>query len=73
MTSVYVDRNFDQALRKFKRKLEHAGTLQVVKEKQYYEKPCDKRNRKKAAGRARSLKRQRSQGLQPLPRSDPYR
>ena len=70
MTSVRVDRNFDQALRRFKRKVERSGVLQVAKEKQYYEKPCDKRNRKKAAGRARCLKRQKSQGLQPLSRHD---
>ena len=68
MTSVRVDRNFDQALRRFKRKVERSGVLQVAKEKQYYEKPCDKRNRKKAAGRARCLKRQKSQGLPPEPR-----
>ena len=70
MTSVNVDRSFDQALRRFKRKVERSGVLQVVKEKQYYEKPCDKRNRKKAAGKARCLKRQKSQGLQPLSRQD---
>ena len=70
MTSVRVDRNFEQAFRKFKRKVERSGKLQTIRDKQYYEKPCDKRNRKKAAGRARCLKRQKSQGLQPLSRND---
>ena len=67
MTSVNVDRNFERAFRQFKRKVERAGTLQTVRDKQYYEKPSAKRNRKKAAGRARCLKRQKSQGLPPEP------
>ena len=68
MTSVTVDRDFERAFRQFKRKVERSGVLQTVRDKQYYEKPCDKRNRKKAAGRARCLKRQKSQGLPPEPR-----
>ena len=68
MTSVTVDRNFERAFRQFKRKVERSGKLQVVRDKQYYEKPCTKRNRKKAAGRARCLKRQKSQQLPPEPR-----
>ena len=68
MTSVNVDRNFERALRQFKRKVERSGVLQTVRDKQYFEKPSTKRNRKKAAGRARCLKRQKSQGLPPEPR-----
>ena len=68
MTSVNVDRNFERSFRQFKRKVERAGTLQTVRDKQYYEKPSANRNRKKAAGRARCLKRQKSQGLPPEPR-----
>ena len=60
MTSVNVDKNFERAFRQFKRKVERAGTLQTVRDKQYFEKPSTKRNRKKAAGRA--------QGLPPEPR-----
>ena len=67
MTSVIVDRNFERAFRQFKRKVEQAGTLQTVRDKSHFEKPCTKRNRKKAAGRARCLKRQKSQGLPPEP------
>ena len=40
---------FDQMLRKFKKKVERAGTLQEVKDRQYYEKPAQKRQRKKKA------------------------
>ena len=68
MTSVNVDRNFERALRQFKRKVERSGVLQTVRDKQYFEKPSAKRNRKKAAGRARCLKRQRAQQLPPEPR-----
>ena len=67
MTSVIVDRNFERAFRQFKRKVERSGVLQTVRDKEYFEKPTTKRNRKKAAGRARCLKRQKSQGLPPEP------
>ena len=68
MTSVNVDKNFERAFRQFKRKVERAGTLQTFRDKEYFEKPSAKRNRKKAAGRARCLKRQKAQGLPPEPR-----
>ena len=38
---------FDQMLRKFKKKVERAGTLQEIKKREYYEKPAQKRQRKK--------------------------
>ena len=38
---------FDQMLRKFKKKVERAGTIQEVKKREYYEKPAQKRQRKK--------------------------
>ena len=39
--------SFDQMLRKFKKKVERAGTLQEVKKREYYEKPAQKRQRRK--------------------------
>ena len=39
--------SFDQMLRKFKKKVERVGTLQEVKKREYYEKPAQKRQRKK--------------------------
>ena len=68
MTSVTVDRDFERAFRQFKRKVERSGVLQTVRDKEYFEKPTTKRNRKKAAGRARCLKRQKLQGLPPEPK-----
>ena len=38
---------FDQMLRKFKKKVERAGVIQEVKKREYYEKPAQKRQRKK--------------------------
>ena len=41
--------SFDQMLRRFKKKVERAGTLQEVKDRLHYEKPAQKRQRKKKA------------------------
>jgi small subunit ribosomal protein S21 len=45
-------------MRKFKRKVNDDGIMQVLKEKEFYEKPSLKRKKAKAAGRARWLKKQ---------------
>ena len=45
------------ALRKFKRKVNDDGILQTLKEKEFYEKPSERRKKAKAAGRARWLKK----------------
>ena len=39
--------SFDQLLRKFKKKIERAGTLQEVRKREFYEKPAQKRQRMK--------------------------
>ena len=39
--------SFDQMFRKFKKKVERAGTLQEVKRREFYEKPAQKNQRKK--------------------------
>ena len=54
---------FDVAMRRFKKKVERAGIIQEVRRRQYYEKPCQKRNRKKAEGIARWRKKEVSQAL----------
>ena len=36
---------FDQMLRRFKKKVERAGTLQEVRKREFYEKPAQKRQR----------------------------
>ena len=50
---------FDIGLRKFKKACEKAGIVQEVRERQYYEKPAQKRLRKKAEAVSRTRKEQR--------------
>ena len=66
-TSILVrdGENINQALRRFKRKMEEAGTLDVLREKEFYEKPTTKRKRKKGAAKARWNKKLRDQQLPP--------
>lgn len=47
----------NRALRKLKNKVEEAGTLKALQKKEHYEKPTTARKRKKAAGRARFIKK----------------
>ena len=47
----------NRALRKLKNKVEELGTLKALQKKEFYEKPTTTRKRKKAAGKARHVKR----------------
>ena len=56
--------DFQKALRKFKRKVNDSGVLQDLREKEFYEKPSDrKRKAKKAAVRRqqRALQQEKEQ------------
>ena len=55
--------NINQALRRFKRKVEEAGTLDVLRKKEFYEKPTTERKRKAGAAKARWKKKLRDQQL----------
>ena len=57
--------NINQALRRFKRKMEDAGTLDTLRAKEFYEKPTTERKRKKGAAKARWRKKLRDQQLPP--------
>ena len=57
---------FDLAMRKFRKSVERAGIIQEVRRRQHYEKPCEKRNRKKAEGIARWRKKVALEELPPL-------
>lgn len=57
--------NINQALRRFKRKVEEAGTLDTLRKKEFYEKPTTERKRKKGAAKARWRKQLRDQQLPP--------
>ena len=55
--------NINQALRRFKRKVEDAGILEDVRAKEFYEKPTTERKRKKGAAKSRWRKQLREQQL----------
>jgi small subunit ribosomal protein S21 len=57
--------NINQALRRFKRKIEDAGTLETLRAKEFYEKPTTAKKRKKGAAAARWKKKLRDQQLPP--------
>jgi small subunit ribosomal protein S21 len=61
--TVKEGENINQALRRFKKKMEEAGTLDTLRTKEFYEKPTTERKRKKGAARARLRKQIRSQQL----------
>ena len=49
--------NVETALRIFKRKTKESNLLNILREKEYYEKPSSKRNRKKSAAKLREKRR----------------
>lgn len=55
--------NINQALRRFKKKVEDAGTLEDLRRKEFYEKPTSKRKRAKSAAKSRWQKKLREQQL----------
>jgi len=57
--------NINVSLRRFKRKIEEAGTLDTLRSKEFYEKPTTERKRKKGAAKARWNKKLRDQQLPP--------
>ena len=57
--------NINQALRRFKKKVEESGILDTLRKKEFYEKPTTERKRKKGAAKARWRKQLRSQQLPP--------
>jgi small subunit ribosomal protein S21 len=63
--TVKDNENINQALRRFKRKIEEAGTLETLRAKEFYEKPTTERKRKKGAAKSRWRKKLRDQQLPP--------
>ncbi|MFH1995501.1 MAG: 30S ribosomal protein S21 [Candidatus Omnitrophota bacterium] len=53
MSRVEVDRNepLERALRRFKKKIEREGILKVLKANKHYEKPSEKKRRKRRTKR----------------------
>lgn len=55
--------NINQALRRFKRKIDEAGILEDLRAKEFYEKPTTARKRAKGAAKSRWQKKLRDQQL----------
>jgi len=56
---IVKDNNIEQALRVFKRKVLKSGLLREYRSKQVYEKPSEKRQRKKKEGIANAKRQKR--------------
>lgn len=65
MTKVYLGErdNVEKALRRLKKKMMNGGTLQDLRDKEFYIKPTERRKLKKAAAKARWRKQLQSQQL----------
>jgi small subunit ribosomal protein S21 len=62
---VYVkeNENINQALRRFKKKVDDSGLLEELRKREFYEKPTTERKRKAGAAKARWNKKLREQQL----------
>lgn len=58
--------NINSLLRRFKKKVQEDKVLEILREKEYYEKPTTQRKRAKAAAKSRLRKKLKNE--QPLPK-----
>lgn len=61
--TVKEHENINQALRRFKRKVEDGGKLDDLRAKEFYEKPTTKRKRKASAAKQRYRKKLEKESL----------
>ena len=61
--TVRETENINQALRRFKKKVDESGLLEDLRSKEFYEKPTTARKRAKGAAKARWRKKLRDQQL----------
>jgi small subunit ribosomal protein S21 len=65
-STVYVrNDNVEQAMRKFKKKMQDSGLLQDLRDREFYEKPTATRKKKASAAKNRWKKKVQSQKLPP--------
>ena len=57
--------NFDRMLRTFRNKMKRSGKLEKLREKEYYEKPAQRKQRLNNAAKRRESRRQREEMLRP--------
>ena len=60
---VKENENINQALRRFKKKIDDSGLLEELRAREFYEKPTTERKRKAGAAKARWNKKLREQQL----------
>lgn len=60
---IVGDMPINTALRKFKQRIDDFGTMELVKDRMFYEKPTTARKRKAGAAKARWNKKLREQSL----------
>jgi len=60
---VKDNENINQALRRFKKKIDDSGLLEELRAREFYEKPTTERKRKAGAAKARWNKKLREQQL----------
>ena len=58
--------NFDRMLRTFRNRVKRSGKLEKLREKEYYEKPAQRKQRLKNAARRREIRRQKDEAIRPL-------
>ena len=63
--SVEVGHSFEQAMRKFKKKIANSGLLTELRDREHYTKPTTDRKQKKAQAKRRWQKYIESQSLPP--------
>jgi small subunit ribosomal protein S21 len=63
VVTLRENENINQALRRFKKKVEDSGILDDLRAKEFYEKPTTERKRKKGAAQARWRKKLRENEL----------
>jgi small subunit ribosomal protein S21 len=63
--TVRDNENINQALRRFKRKIEDAGILEDLRKKEFYEKPTTARKKAKGAAKSRWRKKLEKDQLPP--------
>ena len=58
--------NFERMLRQFRNKVKRSGLMDDIRNKEYYEKPAQRKQRLKNAAKRREAKRNKATQLQPL-------
>ena len=56
-----ADESIDRALRRFKRQLKDEGTLEQVREKEFYAKPSEQRKAREKLAKIRGIKQQQEE------------